>query len=612
MVMEPHVSVNAAQAKVDFGSHAKKVLDQLRSDFEARYGSYASHIRQHGAQKFVSTVRFNDELHEDPSTMPTATAGRILRAAANNRPFQMAFAGYSVTVGRGNFFKQSYPFVLQSILQPVLNEIFQMDLIVRNAAIGGIPSFPYAFCLEHFLGSAPDVISWDFSMNELGKDNTAVLEAFIRHSQHQLLKSRPMIVSLDTHSGRCSLLKQYTEKRLLQDALCVGKADAIFSKSDLTKFDSESSAKSTQLPLGLQEWAEFGSPKSCPGRSGWHPKKKEHELIAWVIAMEFVDEIEKAVHIAESDPDWIAKFTSEIIESPDEPIFPKPLSSTVPDNHGAASIDYLLYGHELGIEKYQIHHVSCRTNFLPATDHAKVLPNIVVSGLASGPTADNIMTDRTDRDYSTGWVLDVSKLERDTKVKVEKCGGLGYEDMKIALYGVPESGPLRLWLPIESYHILDDEDHHGNHKHDTKVGDSSWMLASHWMDSLVLCEANEKRSPEACQLDQDLQVTVGGVEVSPSSIMLMHGAGEYLKRPTCVHVSIPEKAQMTAIDQVQTMDNTLIDEATKRRLHQGLSKSSYNTKDMPLIGLTVDVRTSSRVQRKTGACCLSHVAWEMH
>lgn len=40
--------------------------------------------------------------------------------------------------------------------------------MVRNAAIGGIPSFPFGLCLKNELGSNADVVSWDFSMNEPG------------------------------------------------------------------------------------------------------------------------------------------------------------------------------------------------------------------------------------------------------------------------------------------------------------------------------------------------------------------------------------------------------------------------------------------------------------
>lgn len=115
-----------------------------------------------------------------------------------------------------------------------------------------------------------------------------------------------------------------------------------------------------------------------------------------------------------------------------------------PQNKDAVSA--LMYGlgqnGDYGVQQQKIH---CRTSFLPAVNHEKFLPSVVVSGLADSP--QDMMQERSDELYKSGWVLDVSKVERDTKRKVDRCGGLGYIDMKVALYGIPESGTLQLWLP---------------------------------------------------------------------------------------------------------------------------------------------------------------------
>jgi hypothetical protein len=59
--------------------------------------------------------------------------------------------------------------------------------LLGNGAIGEIPSLPYRFCLEHFLGTDPDVISWDYSMNE-GPWAASVLEAFLCQATQQGFK----------------------------------------------------------------------------------------------------------------------------------------------------------------------------------------------------------------------------------------------------------------------------------------------------------------------------------------------------------------------------------------------------------------------------------------
>ena len=94
--------------------------------------------------------------HEFPfPASSTSTSSRSRR-----RPeYVMAFAGYSVTVGRGNHLEESYPYVLGRILSPVLAmPPLGIDLVVRNSAIGGIPSFPYGWCLRNFLGEDADSV----------------------------------------------------------------------------------------------------------------------------------------------------------------------------------------------------------------------------------------------------------------------------------------------------------------------------------------------------------------------------------------------------------------------------------------------------------------------
>lgn len=316
-------------------------------------------------------------------------------------------------------------------------------------------------------------------------------------------------------------------------------------------------------------------------RGSWHPKKMEHELIGWLMAMYFLEAIERATQLSYHPP---ASTSSKLL-------FDAPLSS-VPDN--PPEVTDLLYGHKdtsTGI--YLFKELSCRTNFLPATDEEKVLPSIVVSGLANGITSDNIMETRSDDAYESGWVLDVSKIERETKEKVEKCGGLGYVDMKIALYGIPQSGPLRLWLPLEK-----ELERHDKHDH---VKETS---AQHWFDDLIICEANEKRPDSACQLDSDIEFTVGGAKVS--STTMIAGAGEYLKRKTCVNVGVPPGAKITRLGDLKQFDGESVDGSTKTRLsNDGLYGDDH-------VGLVVDIKVDSRVTRKAGACCISHVVWEQH
>lgn len=307
-------------------------------------------------------------------------------------------------------------------------------------------------------------------------------------------------------------------------------------------------------------------------------------MIGWLIAMHFVEAMERAIALEQdSQPQPLPAFDSrQLFQSP---TYTKPLSPNLPSND--PEVTDLLFGHAQG-QEYIMKDLSCRTSFLPATDNSKTLPSVVVSGLAEGDL--DIMIDRTDDHYKEGWVLDVSKVERDTKRKVENCGGLGYIDMKIALYGIPESGKLRLWLPFEG-------PSHDDHDHD----DRNDIQAKHWFDDLIICEANEKRDDNACKLDRDLDIVVGGIPVE--AIHPIKGAGEYLKRTTCVNVGVPKDATMTKLGNVRATDGRPLSIEDKSKFGSGKDDA---------IGLVVDITAKSSVTRAKGACCLSHIVWEQH
>ena len=309
-------------------------------------------------------------------------------------------------------------------------------------------------------------------------------------------------------------------------------------------------------------------------------------MMGWMIAMHFIEAMEKAIELREKEntPGSMTRQKQQSSSS-----FAKPLSSKLPQND--PEVTELLFGHpkDGNENELMMKQLSCRTSFLPATDHSKTLPSVVVSGLAEGEL--DIMVDRTDEHYKEGWVLDVSKVERDTKRKVEKCGGLGYVDMKIALYGVPESGKIRLWLPFEG-------PSHDHHDHD-----GADNVAKHWFDDFVLCEANDKRPEEACKLDRDLELIVGGVEVASENIHHLKGAAEYLKRPTCVNVGIPSDANVTPLGEVRTTEGRLLSQD---------EKAKFGAYGDDALGILVDVTAKPSVTRQNGACCLSHIVWEQH
>ena len=103
---------------------AKMALQTVKAEFYDRYGG------KNAAEEMQSkTITAYGSIQE--------TADRILRAIAQQDDFVMGFAGYSITVGRGNFFNQSFPFVVERVLKDPMKALGVPNFYVRNSAIGG-------------------------------------------------------------------------------------------------------------------------------------------------------------------------------------------------------------------------------------------------------------------------------------------------------------------------------------------------------------------------------------------------------------------------------------------------------------------------------------------
>lgn len=535
-------------------ANARDQISKVRGEFYTRYGgkSEALDMLKRGLHTFEKE---HSEKNIDMSSVHS-TADRYLRSILRfeenqsssssmmQAEFVMAFGGYSVTVGRGNHFEQSYPFIMEKILTPILSlPPLGVKLIVRNSAIGGIPSFPYGWCLPNFLGDDADAVSWDYGMNE-GR-GAAGLESYVRQSL-MMPKSPPMFILLDMKRPRLDLLQKYVSMGVLEDPIALGGRDAVDKKLlQLPENDR---------PMGLQKWDQWGAPKGSPGQSAWHPKMMEHELMGWMLAIHMLDAVEVALNVMEQDPKWRENISFN------EPNRNLPAPVTDVSKTGAASILHGIPNHDSST--WRMHRVSCRTSFLP--NMFGNLDSIIESGVTKNE--DDMLKSRDDSLFVGGWVMDVGQVERETKLKVQKYGGLGYIDMKTALYGIPSSGTLKLWLPYEISAT----------KPVQSTGD---VQARTYFNSVVLCEVNEKRGDKECSMISDLTFRVGGTLVSKAEITQINTVASYLKKDICIRLEIPKEAKLSARD------------------------DEY--------GLPVDIAVSrADVSRENGACSLSHVIWE--
>lgn len=494
-------------------NRVRVLASDLRREFNNRYGgeNAARYILQTASSTFEPAMQDNQSVDRS-FQIPLAVrrlAQRLVASKVSKRPFKMAFGGYSVTAGRGNHFEQSYPFVLQKLLERPIKELGIPDLEVRNAALGGVPSFPYGWCLNNFLGDDPDVVSWGFAMNEANDDGGLAegLEAYLRRVV--VMKRSPMLLVEDAHTAvpRRQMLQHYADHGIGLDTLVVHTKPA--SEPFVTLSDGIK-------PPGFVEWRKFGAPPGAPGQALHHPAVKEHEFIGWVIAMHFLGAIELASVCLDDENVTLCRTTlslqhtsndDAIAEISAEKSLPPP---TVPIQN-ATQMSNTLYSllrgspirNEAVSSGWKMNDVSCYTTFEPSLTGN--LGDLVVSGIAENSRGLDIMLPKGAQFYNQGWVLDVGDSEKRAKRKLVRYGGLGFVDSKQAFYGVNASGVLELSLPFAA-HVV------------------------------VVCGVNERRGENECKIERDVAFSVGGTPVEPR--LIHFGSAAYLGKPICCELPI--------------------------------------------------------------------------
>ena len=353
----------------------------LRQQFADLYGgeNAVRAMMERGFTVFPLESEFNN-----PPSDLVHTACRIRLAKEEGRPFKFTFGGYSVTVGRGNYFGQSFPFVMKRLLDTPF-QLLGIILSVKNAAIGGCPSFPYGFCKRNHFGQDSDVVSWDFSMNEPG-DVVEGLEAYLRHTM--TLSHRPKLIVKDTYMAdkRRELLKRYVELGGIKDPVVLHSDPA--AKPFLNR-------REDFRPGGFQSWRKFGSPPGAPGQALHHPAVKEHEMLGWMLAMHFMSALE-LVAANDEETSEKAKFTCPSVEEQRQArstndFLPPPVTVNATTMHewssvffgvpqSPTSMDITSATEDQVNQAWKMNPVSCRTSYDPIVDASGSLTSIVVSG----------------------------------------------------------------------------------------------------------------------------------------------------------------------------------------------------------------------------------------
>ena len=186
-----------------------------------------------------------------------AAVGARLRAAVARRRLVYGVIGYSITVGRGNYFNQSWPAALERRLARALPGV---AVEVRNMAVGASPPYPTCACLAETVGPDVDVVAWEFGMTGGNDGEENLFRSCLRKALE--LPSRPAFVLIDSQTRRTDVLR-----RLGALSTVVNLRRAFLA----SKEDGDG-----------DRWAKQGMPEGCKAAK-WHPGVGWHDLTAAVV-----------------------------------------------------------------------------------------------------------------------------------------------------------------------------------------------------------------------------------------------------------------------------------------------------------------------------------------
>jgi hypothetical protein len=127
---------------------------------------------------------------------------RIFHGLANGKTddFVITFLGSSVTAGHDNQFNTSTTEVLRDLMAPVVKAAgLGFDIVVRNAAIGGIACFPYDVCPNTMAGFDVDILQWEQTYFCFSEKLEFAAEGLIRAALES--PGAPIVVFSDSSTG---------------------------------------------------------------------------------------------------------------------------------------------------------------------------------------------------------------------------------------------------------------------------------------------------------------------------------------------------------------------------------------------------------------------------
>jgi len=582
----------------------------------------------HTAKRILKT-------YHQSSTTSTTTQGEP------EATFHISFSGSTTVRGEGNTYKQAYPTILSSILTIPFQNL-GIELVVRNAAIKNIASFPYGWCLNNYLGVEANVVSWDVGMNGR-QDSIGAFEGFLRNVMVMNLeeKEKPMVVVREA-SGigtRRELLQKYVDIGALDDPILIDMEKATKPFLDLTD---------EITPPGFRNWLDFGGPEGAPGKTKSNLSRQQHEFIAWVLSMYLLNAAQLAVYwistgldetaieelgtVPTTDDGDVASSTStRSWKNRPNYILPPPFSPIHQDDAASKAQSFLL-----GIptnnkdtndtnndknkpNEWQMNPIHCRTSFDPIIGGD--LQDMVLSGTAGEEV--NLRLPKSPMFFNSHWVMDAGP-EMKRMMRLEDQYKFGFQDLKKAYYGVKTSGILSLFVPYSldySFPEYYDQDEGGGEGGQVEGGEATThdftaTTSPHSLfRNIIVCEVNEHRGGGQCNMEKDVEFIIGGAKANDVTYIDAMGT-KYQGKKICVIMSIPQNTTLTTMGHMKKEADAIIvkeSETIEEIQFMKNLRDEVNDRDNDddTIGLSLQVSVlNPKVSWDNGPCSVSHVIWE--
>ena len=326
----------------------------------------------------------------------------------------------SDVAGHGNRHFDSYPEVAGRWLAPAFLAAGVPRALVRNMAVGALPSYPSSICMTDTMGMDADVVVWDYRMVE-GRGDTLKGELFVRQA----------LMMMGAHGRRRAAVafKRPNDYLRRGGELALAYAEkAALHIVDETPLQRKLLARSPPLAaLANETFCSDATPQrpcDCPGQVRWHSGWKVQRLRGVQLALVYLRALSRALDLLEAGAGAAA-----LARDAEDAALPSPVSESCDSAY--CSRPY-----------------RCATSVFPTTGQtlaAAIDAQAGAAGAVGGESEGGGLN-------ATRWQLTFGNDR--AKEATEKGHSLcGYRDSKEQLIGNDGSG----WLFFRVPHVTEDE-----------------------------------------------------------------------------------------------------------------------------------------------------------